>query len=200
MDSSRARVGRLLGHLAPTPPAQRAPVAAASPPRRWQHPEPSASPEVRIAAVQISGYDKGDLPRAGFDPVAALLPYIRRAGQDGAELVVFPEYVLGHIPVPGPSTQRIAAAARQARVSVIVGCWEVLDAERLRNTALLFDRSGETVGKYHKTHAAVDQCDGAQTPWVSPPAGKTRDWLLENDPEWVLIFASFVHQRPISVD
>jgi len=40
------------------------------------------------------------------------------------DLVVFPEYVLGHIQVPGPSTQRIAAAAAANRIYVIVGCWE----------------------------------------------------------------------------
>ncbi|MDG1896970.1 MAG: hypothetical protein P8J37_18845 [Fuerstiella sp.] len=60
---------------------------------------------VKVAAVQISGYDKGDVPRPEYDPTADLLPYIDRAGKDGAQLVVFPEYVLGHIPVPGP-TQR----------------------------------------------------------------------------------------------
>ncbi|MEM7383724.1 MAG: hypothetical protein AAF514_02160, partial [Verrucomicrobiota bacterium] len=72
-------------------------------------PAPSANPSspVKIAAVQISGYDKGDLPKEGTDVVATLLPYIERAQLDGAELVVFPEYVLGHIPVPGPETKRL---------------------------------------------------------------------------------------------
>jgi hypothetical protein len=31
---------------------------------------------VKIAAVQIRGYDKGDLPRAGYDPTTTFLPYI----------------------------------------------------------------------------------------------------------------------------
>ena len=47
---------------------------------------------VKVAAVQISGYDKGDVPRDGFDPTDALVPYIDRAGEDGAQLVVYSVY------------------------------------------------------------------------------------------------------------
>ena len=45
---------------------------------------------VKIAAVQIKGYDKGDLPRTGYDPKTAILSYIDRAGRAGAQMVVFP--------------------------------------------------------------------------------------------------------------
>jgi hypothetical protein len=76
---------------------------------------------VRIAAVQIKGYDKGDLPRIGYDPTTAILPYIDRAGQEGAQLVVFPEYVLGHIHVPGAATDKIAAAAAAHHIYVVIG-------------------------------------------------------------------------------
>ena len=117
---------------------------------------------VKVAAVQINGYDKGDLPRANFNPAADYLPYIERAAKDGAQLVVFPEYVLGHIKVPGPQTQLIADAAREAKIYVIIGCWEEYDDGRFANTALLFDRTGNIAGKYHKTHAAIDHFDGAR--------------------------------------
>ena len=40
-----------------------------------------------------------------------IVPYIDKAGKDNAQLVVFPEYVLGRIPVPGPTTKKISAAA-----------------------------------------------------------------------------------------
>ena len=175
---------QLLGSVAAGRP--RTHPSSAHSPSQWQHPELGAASEVRVAAVQISGYDKGDLPRPGYDPVAQLLPFIHRAGQDAVSLVVFPEYILGHIRVPSPSTARIAAAAKAAGVYVIVGCWEVVASETLRNTALLFDRAGEIVGRYHKTHAAVDSWNESQHPWTAPPAGKSRDWLLANDPEWVM--------------
>lgn len=140
---------------------------------------------VKVAAVQISGYDKGDVPREGYDPAAQIIPYIDRAGRDKAQLVVFPEYVLGHIAVPGQQTQRISAAAKRNSIYVIVGCWEVFDDQTFANTALIFDRDGRIHGKYHKTHAAVDHFEGLP-PWTRPPAGKTRDWMIRNDPEWIM--------------
>ncbi len=140
---------------------------------------------VKVAAVQISGYDKGDLPRDAYDPTKAILPYINRAGSDGAQLVVFPEYVLGHIAVPGPETKRIAAAAKANSIYVIVGCWETLSDGKFANSALVFERNGAIMGKYRKTHAAIDHFEGDQ-PWRKPPANKTREWMLQNDPEWIM--------------
>lgn len=140
---------------------------------------------VKVAAVQISGYDKGDLPKEGYDPTEALLPYIDRAGQDGAQLVVFPEYLLGRITVPGPETTKLAQAARKNKIYVIVGCWELYANGTYANTALIFDRSGSIVGKYHKTHAAVDHFEG-DPPWSKPPTGRSWDWFIQNDPEWIM--------------
>ncbi|MEZ6063998.1 MAG: carbon-nitrogen hydrolase family protein [Planctomycetaceae bacterium] len=140
---------------------------------------------VKVAAVQIIGYDKGDLPREGFDPAAQMISYIDKAGGDGAQLVVFPEYVLGHIRVPGPETERIAARAKANSIYVIVGCWEEFPDGTFANTALIFGRTGEIVGKYRKTHAAVDHFEGSP-PWTKPLSDKSRDWMLQNDPEWVM--------------
>lgn len=141
------------------------------------------SSKVKIAAVQISGYDKGDLPRPGYDVVAALVPHIQRAGKENAEMIVFPEYVLGHISVPGPETARISAAAAENHIYVVVGCWEVAEDKSYANSALIFDRRGKIIDRYRKTHAAVDHYEG-EPAWSRPPAGKDRDWFLHNDPEW----------------
>lgn len=140
---------------------------------------------VKVAAVQINGYDKGELRRDGYQPEDSYVPYIDRAGKDGAQLVVFPEYVLGHISVPGPETTKISAAAKANSIYVAVGCWEVFADETFANTILIFGRDGEIVGKYRKTHAAIDHFDGSP-PWARPPAGKTRAWMLKNDPEWIM--------------
>ena len=51
------------------------------------------------------------------------------------------------------------------------------------NTALIFDRSGEIVGKYRKTHGAIDHYDKAHPPWTRPPTGKSRDWMIRRDPD-----------------
>ena len=140
---------------------------------------------VKVAAVQINGYDKGDLIREGYHPEDAFVPYIHRAGTDGAQLVVFPEYVLGRIPVPGPATEKIAAAAKANSIYVVIGCWELFKDDTFANTALVFDRTGKIVGKYRKTHAAIDHFEGP-VPWAKPPVGKTREWMLQNDPEWIM--------------
>jgi predicted amidohydrolase len=114
-----------------------------------------------------------------------MIPYVDRAGRDGAELVVFPEYVLGRISVPGPETRKFSEAAANHRIYVIVGCWEVFDDGTFANTALLFGRDGQIVGKYRKTHAAVDQFEG-DPPWSKPPQGKDTEWFIRNDPEWIM--------------
>ena len=140
---------------------------------------------IKVAAVQISGYDKKDLPRDGFKPVEKMIPYIQKAGNDGAQLIVFPEYVLGYIKVPGPVTEKLAAAAKANSIYVIIGCWELYSDDTFANTALIFDRKGNIVSKYHKTHAAVDSYEG-NPPWSMPPGGKDRDWFMKNDPEWIM--------------
>jgi len=55
----------------------------------------------------------------------------------------------------------------------------------LREYGSDFDRSGEIVGKYRKTHAAIDHYEGSP-PWEHPPSGQTRDWMLRHDPEWIM--------------
>lgn len=143
------------------------------------------SGKIKVAAVQIKGYDKGELPREGYDPVAPIVNYINRAGKDGAQLVVFPEYVLGHIQVPSPTTERLAAAAEANHLYVIVGGWEDYPDGTYADVAFVFGRHGEIVGKYLKTHAAVDHYEGLPA-WSKPPSGKEKDWFLRNDPEWLM--------------
>lgn len=149
------------------------------------HAESELPDLVKVAAVQVGGYDKGDRPREGYDPTEAIVPYIDRAGKDGAQLVVFPEYVLGRIAVPGQYTKKVAAAAARNRIYVIIGCWEVFQDGSYANTALIFGRDGRIEGKYLKTHAAVDHFEG-DPPWSKPPSGKDAAWFIENDPEWTM--------------
>jgi predicted amidohydrolase len=117
--------------------------------------EPQMPRQIKVAAVQMLGYDKTDVPRPCFDPSEAVARYVERAAKDRAQLVVFPEYLLGRISVPGPQTERISKAAAADRIYVIVGCWEVFKDDSFANSALLFDRAGKIVGTYNKVHAAV---------------------------------------------
>jgi len=129
-------------------------------------PEPT---RVKVAAVQIVGYDKADMPRPGFDPSEAVVRFVEKAANDGAQLVVFPEYLLGRITIPGPQTERIAGAAAAGKIYVVVGCWEVSQDGSFANTALLFDRSGKIAGKYHSRRSWPNAgllclCRGSITP------------------------------------
>ncbi len=152
----------------------------------WKAGRPETQPDqVKVAAVQITGYVKGFERKPGYDPVAPLLPYIARANGDGAQLVVFPEYHLGQISIPGPETKRISEAAKRHRIYVIVGGWERLDGDAFANAALLFDRKGHIQGKYYKTHAAVDKFEGSPA-FSRPPSGRDRKWFVKNDPEWIM--------------
>ena len=72
---------RRLRHHAAAVGAARATAEPRAAPR-WRA-APGAEAEVRVAAVQISGYDKGELPRPGYDPVGPLPDPDVRGRRDG---------------------------------------------------------------------------------------------------------------------
>ena len=140
---------------------------------------------VKVAAVQFNGYDKTVTPGQHIDVPAKVLPYIERAAKDSARLVVFPEYCLGRISIPGKESRILAKAAKESGIYVIIGGWEVFEDGSFSNAALLFNPRGELQGRYYKTHAAVDKYEGLP-PYGTPPSGKSEEWFLENDPEWIM--------------
>jgi predicted amidohydrolase len=141
--------------------------------------------QIKVAAVQTGGYDKWLKIEEGCDPVASVVRYVKRAAKEDVQLLVFPEYHLGRIAVPGPETRAISKAVAEQGIYVIVGAWEVFDDQTFSSTALLFGRKGDIEGKYCKTHAAVDAYSGAPA-YANPPADKDRQWFIENDPEWIM--------------
>lgn len=153
------------------------------------HPESShlmkKAEKVKVAAVQVSGYDKTIPSGQELDVIPKTIAYIDRAGSDSAQLVVFPEYYLGRISIPGKETKALAQAAKRNNIYVIIGGWEVFTDGSFSNAALLFDRSGEIIGKYYKTHAAVDKYEG-EPAYSKPPADQDESWFLQNDPEWIM--------------
>ena len=91
---------------------------------------------------------------------AALL--LTEAASDGADLALLPEMFpyMGSSkrhrevaePVPGPTSERLAAIARTHRMWVLAGSLFEADGDRMYNTSLLFDRGGEIVASYRKIH------------------------------------------------
>jgi N-carbamoylputrescine amidase len=118
----------------------------------------------RAAAVQM---------RMAPDPEANLeraLAKIAEAAKSGADVVCLPElfrtpyfcqsedvklFDLAE-PVPGPTTEAVAKAARAAGVVVIASLFERRAAGVYHNTAALIDADGALVGIYRKMHIPDD--------------------------------------------
>lgn len=96
--------------------------------------------------------------------------YIAEAGAAGARLVLLPELhntryfcqredpsLFDHAePIPGPSTERLAMAARQAGVVVVASLFERRAAGLYHNTAVVLDSDGQIAGRYRKMHIPDD--------------------------------------------
>lgn len=118
-----------------------------------------ARQNVTIAAVQY--------PQA-FD-TATVQQYVNRAATDGAELVLFPEYIMGNVHLSvdragAYANERVAAvseAAKAAGIYVLIGSWVLWGntttpvEKQYTNSILIFGRDGRIEGMYNKTHPAV---------------------------------------------
>ncbi|MDA3921514.1 MAG: carbon-nitrogen hydrolase [Salinisphaera sp.] len=96
--------------------------------------------------------------------------YIADAGAAGAQLVLLPElhntryFCQREDPaifdyaeaIPGPSTERLATAARQAGVVVVASLFERRTAGIYHNTAVVLDADGSLAGRYRKMHIPDD--------------------------------------------
>ena len=132
--------------------------------------------KVKVAAGQVVNDENA---------YAVMLEYIDRAGAEGCDMIVLPEYIAGIFSDPIRETDkvyRIAQAARKNQIYVIVGGWEEFEPGAVAakkegafaNTAILFDRKGEVVGKYSKMHAAV-----GRGPHWWPPLPDQSEWLMK---------------------
>jgi predicted amidohydrolase len=113
---------------------------------------------MKLAAVQM---DVMILEKEGN--LAKVLGYLEEAARAGSELVVFPECALtGYCfasreeaapvaeTVPGPSTEKIAAAAKGLEVTAVVGLLE-RDGDNIYNAAAVITPGG-ILGTYRKVH------------------------------------------------
>jgi predicted amidohydrolase len=74
--------------------------------------------------------------------------------------------------VPGPTTERLGAAAKRNKLWVVATVSE-RDGERLYNTAVLIDREGRVAGKYRKTHLPREEWSHGVTPGTEYPVFQT---------------------------
>lgn len=133
----------------------------------WPQGIPENITDTKMAAIEL-------WPKSDLDPADQVVSYIGKAASDGVQLVVFPEYHLGRVTIPDSRTEKISKAAAKNNIYVIVGAWEFFEDDTFANAALLFDREGQIIGKYYKTHAAV-----GNPPWFWPPVEKDPEWLMK---------------------
>ena len=111
--------------------------------------------------------------------LAACAARLEAAAAAGCELLVFPECALsGYMfadaasalrcaePIPGPSTDALAATCARTGVHCVIGLLE-RDGEQLRNTAVLIGPGG-VVGRYRKSHVACIGVDRFTVPGGDP--------------------------------
>ncbi len=95
---------------------------------------------------------------------------IGEASRRGASIVCLPELFASRYfpqdrgarvraePVPGPTTQRLAEAARHSNVALVGGSlYEKAPGDRFYNTSVVFDQSGRFLGKYRKVQVPQDE-------------------------------------------
>jgi N-carbamoylputrescine amidase len=102
--------------------------------------------------------------------LATTIELVREAVRSGARLVLLQELHTGLYfcqtentayfdwaePIPGPSTERLAAVARELDVVIVASLFERRAAGLYHNTAVVFERDGSIAGKYRKMHIPDD--------------------------------------------
>lgn len=138
---------------------------------------------LRVAVIQMT---------AGFDKLANRTQaeeLLRQAGAEGAEVAVLPEYwtYLGDAPsrsnhaesIPGPSSDWLSAMAREMGMALIGGTFpEVSDTaeDRVYNTCLVHDSTGQLVARYRKQHlfdVNYGPVTSRESTYVAPGDGPT---------------------------
>ncbi len=118
----------------------------------------------RIGLVQMSC---GPDPDANLDKAA---DRVREAARAGARVICLPELFRAQYfcqredialfdlaePIPGPSTERLAAVAREEHVVVIASLFERRAAGLYHNTAVTIEADGTLAGMYRKMHIPDD--------------------------------------------
>jgi agmatine deiminase len=123
-----------------------------------------ARSEVTLGLVQMSMEDDHEAN------VSKAVTMVGDASKKGATIVCLPELFAYRYfpqekgarvrpePVPGPTTKRLSAAARESNVVLVGGSlYEKAPDGRLYNTSVVFDERGKMLGKYRKVQVPQDE-------------------------------------------
>lgn len=108
---------------------------------------------------------------AASAPIERMPAFFKQAAGLGADLVVFPEYVLGERIDPGhENARRFFELARRYHINAIVGCIEAF-GEKYATSAWVVNRDGILLGRYLKCHPAA----GPAPHWWPPMEGHDQE-------------------------
>jgi N-carbamoylputrescine amidase len=124
----------------------------------------SARRPLKVGLVQMA---MGEEPAPNL---AKAIDGVREAAGRGAKLVVLPELFRSRYfcqtedaklfelaePVPGPSSDSLAAVAKELGVTLVASLFEKRAAGVFHNTAAVLDADGRYLGKYRKMHIPDD--------------------------------------------
>ncbi len=96
--------------------------------------------------------------------------WIRKAAKQGAQVICLPELFLSEYfcqsedhayfglaePIPGPTTKKMEALAKELKVVLIVSLFERRAPGLYHNTTAIIDANGKYLGKYRKMHIPDD--------------------------------------------
>ena len=121
-------------------------------------------------------------PAQTKDPVGDFLATVAARVPADADLILLPEgitvvgtgktYADVAEAIPGPTTTRLAALARDRKAYVVAGIYE-REGRVLYNTSILLDRQGALVGRYRKVYLPAGEVEGGLTPGVGYPVFAT---------------------------
>lgn len=106
-------------------------------------------------------------PRDNLDKALAML---RQAASQGADVACLPELFLTPYfcqvedaaqfdlaePIPGPTTETLAALARETKMTIVGSIFEKRAPGLYHNTAVILDDKGALLGRYRKMHIPDD--------------------------------------------
>ncbi|PYQ18571.1 MAG: acyltransferase [Acidobacteria bacterium] len=124
----------------------------------------ATKPRFRVGLVQMA------MSREPGENLEKALDRVREAARAGAEVVCLPELYRSLYfcqnedpalfdlaePVPGPSTEALGRAAKEAGVAVVVPIFERRAAGLYHNSAVILDADGTVAGLYRKMHIPDD--------------------------------------------
>lgn len=139
------------------------------------------APRERIVRAMTVNHRPSGLKSAAAN-VDSFAKIIRDAAGQKPDIVCLPEgmtvvgtgksYADVSEPVPGPTTEKLGALARELRSYIVAGLYERVGPV-VYNTAVLIDREGKFAGRYRKTHLPREEWEAGITPGDSYPIFET---------------------------